>query len=248
MTIYSRFRIGLIKRLIDFNEKIFFERKLELFYKKEFRGNLNSLIDVGANKGQTIDFFLSLNPKCQIYAIEPNPTLYKLLIKKYSRQDNVRIFNVGVSDKSGEKLFFENIFDYTSTFEQLNMDSEYLKRKAKVLGVSPENIVTKSYDVNVVTLHDFISKNISSSIIDILKIDTEGHEYYCLQGLFNDELKTKIKYIQLENHNDDMYNNRIQFTTINSLLNKNKFELIKNIPHGFGDFDEVIYKMMSDIQ
>ena len=236
-------RIGFIKLLIDINENIFFTRKMKAFYKSN--GNINTIIDVGANKGQSIEFFLSINPKCQIFAIEPNPTLFSLLKKKYANYTNIQLFNLGISDKSGEKLFFENILDYTSTFETLNMNSEYLKKKAKVLGVDKDSIVKKSYFVNAVTLAEFIKDNNLPSFIDVLKIDTEGHEYYCLSGLFSELLKTQIKYIQLENHSDDMYANRINFSELNNLLNKNYFYECSKIKHGFGNFEEVVYSFNS---
>src|SRR5688572_4391935 len=107
----SNMRIGLIKKVIDINEKLFFERKIRKFYRSI--GTINTVIDVGANKGQSIDFFLRLNRNCSIYAVEPNPELFVLLTKKYSGNKSIRLFNLGISDKPGEKIFFENVFDYT---------------------------------------------------------------------------------------------------------------------------------------
>ena len=235
----SGVRIGLIKRLIDLNEKIFFERRLRKFFRRQ--GRIATVIDVGANKGQSIDFFLKLNPQCVIYAIEPNPDLFAGLTKKYRNNPNIKLFNIGVSDKSGEKLFFENVFDYTSSFEELNMESKYLEKKARVLGVQKENNVKKSYFVNVITLSLFIKENNLPPVIDVVKIDTEGHEYFCLTGLFSEKVAPLIKFIQLENHNDDMYANRIKFTQINEMLNQHHFFECEKIRHGFGDFDEVVY-------
>ena len=61
-----------------------------------------------------------------------------------------------------------------------------------------------------------------------MKIDTEGHEYRCLLGLF---LKPgmKVKYIQLEQHNDDLYANKVSNDTLNTLLNKNNYFLCRTI-------------------
>jgi FkbM family methyltransferase len=238
---FSKVRISIIKLFIDLNEMFFFERKLKLFYKQAFGDTLCKVIDVGANKGQSIDFFLSINPNCLIYALEPNPKLFRALTDRYVKHDNIKLFNLGISDYSGEKEFHENIFDYTSTFEELNTNSEYLKKKAQVLGVQPKDIISKSYQVKVITLKDFIDSNYIDNI-DILKIDTEGHEYYCLKGLFEGGKGAKIKYIQLESHNDDMYKNPISFDRVNNLLNQNNFYETARINHGFGDFDEVIFK------
>ncbi len=240
---FSGIRIKLIKRVIDVNEKLFFERKIRKFYKGS--GTINTVIDVGANKGQSIDFFLGLNPDCIIYAVEPNPELFALLKKKYKDRSNIRLFNAGISDKTGEKIFFENVFDYTSSFEELNMESDYLKKKANVLGVKKEDIVKKSYPVHTMTLSQLIEEEKITAPVDVLKIDTEGHEYYCLKGLFEGKGGEKIRYIQLESHNDDMYANRIGFDEITRLLNGKDFVECKRIPHGFGDFDEVVFQRKS---
>jgi len=234
--------MSVIKKLIDLNEKLIFERKLLKYYKSQFPQSCERVIDVGANKGQSIDFFLKLNPDCKIWALEPNPTLFKLLEKKYSHNKNIQLFNIGISNHSGDKLFFENVFDYTSSFENLNPDSQYLHRKAKILGVKPENIIKNQYPVNVITLKEFIQNNLPGRLIDILKIDTEGHEYYCLQGLFTGNDNLNVGYIQIENHNDDMYKNRIEYSTIKELLETNNFYECKVIAHGYSNLDELVYK------
>lgn len=237
--VFPNLRVELVKSFIDLNEHFFFEKKMKAFYKSIDMPHV--VIDVGANKGQSIDFFLKINPECKIFAIEPNRVLFNLLIKKYSGNKNIKLFNFGISDVEGEKLFNENVLDYTSTFETLNVNSEYLKKKTRILGVTTGNIITKSYNVKTLTLSKFIQENLHGKTIDVLKIDTEGHEYHCLTGLFNEPSSSVIKYIQMENHNDDMYENSISFIEINRLLNINKYCECAKIKHGFGDFDEVVY-------
>ena len=58
-------------------------------------------------------------------------------------------------------------------------------------------------------------------------------------GLFSGSLNTKIKYVQIESHNNDAYPNKMK--EINKLLALNNFVMLKSIKHGFGDFDELIY-------
>ena len=74
-------RISLIQTLIDINERMFFYPKLKSFYKKAYNNllpkNLVTIFDVGANKGQSIDFFCKIFQNPIIHAFEPNPVLYK---------------------------------------------------------------------------------------------------------------------------------------------------------------------------
>jgi FkbM family methyltransferase len=236
----SSLRINLIKFTINVIERFTFEKKLRKYYKQALGSGINVIIDVGSNKGQTIDFFLKINPNCTIYGFEPNPSLYSYLEKKYEHLKNIRLFNMGVSSQNGELIFNENILNHTSTFENLNKDSEYLKKKARILGVPVDKIIKNSYPVKTITLSEFIQTNVNSDI-DILKIDTEGHEYSCLVGLFNSKLNVNIKYLQLESHNDDMYQGTNTSGEIADLLKQNNFELVKKIAHQIGDFDELIY-------
>ena len=71
--------------------------------------------------------------------------MFQKLQRKYSDKPNIQLFQLGISDVVGQKTFYENIFQCTSTFEELDLTSEYLKTKSKVLGVNPDEIVKESY-------------------------------------------------------------------------------------------------------
>jgi len=237
---FRKLRIYLIRELIELNEKMIFNLRLIKFYKRQFDRKINLVIDVGANTGQSIDIFSKLNPECKIMAFEPTPKLFEKLKEKYSGNQNIHLFQMAISDKVGEKSFHENILHSSSSFEELDMNSKYLTKKSKVLGVKPNEIIKASYPVKVTTLSDFIREHCNQPI-DILKIDTEGHEYYCLMGLFNGTVDVNIRFIQLEMHNDDMYLNTNSFSKVVELLNKNGYNIDAKLKHGFGDFDEVIF-------
>ena len=53
-----KLRTKIIQSLIHINEAIFFYPKLKKFYKDNLKNASVSILDVGANKGQSIDFFL----------------------------------------------------------------------------------------------------------------------------------------------------------------------------------------------
>ena len=233
-------RIKLIQLMIEINEKIFFYPKLKSFYKNvPIKLNPPIILDVGANKGQSIDFFRSVYPTCVIYAFEPNPRLFTALEKKYGDIKNIHLINKGVSNKTGVLELKETVTDETSTFEELNYDSTYLKMKSAILGVDPRNIVLNTHQVEVITLSEFINEY-KLAEIHTIKIDTEGHELKCLIGLFS-RITPNINYIQLEIHNDDMYHQKGKKQTISGLLKINSFLCCVKIKHGFGDFDELIY-------
>jgi FkbM family methyltransferase len=236
-------RIKFIQLLIQINESLIFYPRLAAYYKRVITIKNPVILDVGANKGQSIRFFLKLFPGATIIAFEPNYKLYKKLIYKYGSMHNLQLVNKGVSNQNGKLLLKETVTDETSTFEELNYKSEYLKMKSKVLGIKPEHLVLDTYEVEVIKLSDFIVQQ-QLKQINVLKIDTEGHELKCLEGLFLGE-PLSVNFIQLEHHHDDMYINAVGDNEIRSFLQKNGFEQHQKIKHGFGDFDELLFKSTS---
>ncbi len=233
-------RTKIVQKLVHLNEGLFFYPKLRRFYKSVLKSRPVRIIDVGANKGQSIAFFLDIDPAAEIDAFEPNASLYESVRNKYKAQPAIRLHNVGASNIDGELEFLENLLDETSTFEPLNYDSDYLIKKAKILGVKPEGLVARKYKVPVVRLCDFLRGK--EGIIDVLKIDVEGHELSVLQGLFaQDSQNCPLRFIQLEQHNHDMYKSH-DTHRIDPLLNENGFREVARIKHAFGDFAEIIYK------
>lgn len=233
-------RINIITFLIELNEKIFFYPKLKSLL-HQLLPSKPLILDVGANKGQSIDFFLSIRPNSTIISFEPNPDLFSFLIEKYkNRQDKIQLVNKGVSANNENLSFHINHLNLTSSFEELNYESDYLAVKSKVLGIKPKEIISKIIQTETITLKMFIQEK-GITKIDLLKIDTEGHEFKCLKGLF--PLKNcQIDRIQLENHQDDMYVNAESFDEIKKLLTANNYTIEKSIKHGFGNFSEVIFK------
>ncbi len=76
-------RTKIIQKLVHINESIFFYPKLKKFYSSNLRLGKINILDVGANKGQSMDFFLKINSNIEFDAFEPNKKLFDLLQNKY---------------------------------------------------------------------------------------------------------------------------------------------------------------------
>ncbi len=237
--LFKKERIRLIRFLIEINEKIFFYSRLKIVYKKMFKIRpLGLLIDVGVNRGQTISFVKKFNSSVKIFGFEPNKNLLNDLRKRNFK--NLTLFNYGCSNFDGRLIFNENILDESSTFEKVKEDSKWLKKKAFILGVPAKELIKNSYEVKVVQLADFINKKLNNLTIDLIKIDVEGHELKVLEGLFYKTLNSKIRYIQVEVHNDDLYCEDLKNKII-SLLKDVNFKIYKEVQHGFGNFYDIIF-------
>lgn len=241
-------RIGLVRLLLSLNEWLFTSLRLKNYYRSVLQHvHAPVIVDVGANRGQSIHFFLSLNKRSVIYAFEPNPELYQQLCTRYQFYPNVHLFPFAVSDTTGEALFRETVLDETSTLSSLNYSSAYLKRKAAILGVAATALVRKSYKVQTIMLCDFFSQQ-SIKAVDVLKIDTEGHEAACLRGLFNRKDPIPfISCIQMEQHHHDMYMHDDKEECA-VLLQQHGFGPDHRIRHGFGHFYELLYRPVNLIR
>ena len=232
-------RVKLVRFLIEINESIFFYKRLKKIFKEIFKNSpLRKVIDVGVNRGQTIKFLHQFSEEIEIIGFEPNKSLFEKV--REMKLINVSLHNYGCSDSEGTLVFNENILDESSTFENVNSNSKWLMKKANILGVKPKNLIKQSYPVKVIQLANFINEYLGEATIDLIKIDVEGHELKVLKGLFYKPLRSRVKFIQVEVHNDDLYEGQIKNEIID-LLELNNFYIYKEIKHGFGSFSDIIF-------
>ena len=76
--------------------------------------------------------------------------------------------------------------------------------------------------------------------IDILKIDTEGHDFEVIKGLGN--YLHKVKYIYFEHHFHNMLKKNYTLHDVNSFLSKNNFKKVFKLKMFFRKTFEYIYE------
>ena len=121
----------------------------------------------------------------------------------------------------------------SSTFNTINLDNKYYKRKNKIITFlsSKKKLINNKQKILVVNLSNMILKN-QIDDIDVLKIDTEGYEFKILKGIKDNDFK-KIKYIYFEHHYDLMINKKYKFSDINNLLIKKNFNKVYKLKMKF---------------
>ena len=101
------------------------------YFKRNISGTI-TLIDVGAHKGETIKYFSKFLNLENIYAFEPNKTIYNKLINNTNCiKKEINCFNIALGDKDEIKPL--NILNESSssTINNLNKSSKYYKKKKK---------------------------------------------------------------------------------------------------------------------
>lgn len=217
-----------------FTEKKILNKLNEIFSNKD----AISLIDVGAHQGEYISSISKNFNIRSAYCFEPNPKVFKILETKFSDNRNIELINLGVSNITDKIMFNENIESSSSSINDLNTNSKYFKRKFFLLNFLKNNEVTKKIQIQVINLNDFfIKKKIEK--IDLLKIDTEGHELQILLGL-KDKINN-VKMIHFEHHFDDMIIKNYTLSKIHDLLIQNGFRKIFKIKMKFRKSFEYLY-------
>jgi len=225
----------ILSFLIDIYDKNIHQEKIFSFLKKI---DIKIIFDVGAHKGEFLESIKKLENYEKIYSFEPQKKIYeenKQLNEKYK----ISYLNLAISDYSGIKTLKINKKSSTSTFSEINSSSTWYKIKSLLISGNIKTSFISEEEVKTITLDDFCFKNKVENI-DLLKIDTEGHEKEVLAGANSLFSKKKIKYILIEFHSSKMYKNYDK-SEIENLLLKNNFILLKKFKFPFLAFEDRLY-------
>lgn len=130
-------------------------------------GTLNIMFDVGANIGQTWEWFRKYEPGAKIYCFEPVLKTYDELKAKTINDKNCVLENIAFSNEAGEKII--KIFSGNSALNSLKDD------------VMNTGLDAHEENIKIDTIDNYCFNN-GINKIDFLKIDTEGYELNVLEG------------------------------------------------------------------
>lgn len=147
-----------------FNDTIAKEINIHGVYEKEEIEVLSKLIsskdhvvDIGANIGNHSIAFSKISKK--VYSFEAHPRTFEILKFNTDKYKNIKIFNIGISNKKGS-LFFKNIITTNIGGKKLSKTGSIKSQINKL-----DNIIK------------------SDKKIKLIKIDIEGHEHEALLGM-----------------------------------------------------------------
>jgi FkbM family methyltransferase len=149
---------------------------------------LEVVFDVGANLGQTSDKLLAAFPSASVFAFEPHPDTFRTLTRTRSGHDRLNAFNVALSDADGSADFYEYGM---SQINSLTNKARYAVRS----GAEP-----KVTTVSCVRMDRFCAEH-AIERVDLLKIDTEGHDLMVLQGATGLLTDGRVRFVYVE-YND----------------------------------------------
>ena len=199
--------------------------------------NVEIFFDIGAHKGKYTDLILKEYNIKKAYLFEPQVKMFNFINEKYKNNNSINVYNQGISNKTENVLFYINKHNLTSSIKKLNPNNKYLNLKSKLFGTNLDGMIENNLNIKTINLEEFFLKN-NIFKIDLIKIDTEGHEYEVLAGLGR-----KIKFIKaflIEFHDDETYLNYSSYK-IENILFKNNFFLKKKIKFPFTTWEDRLY-------
>ena len=224
----------IFKSIYDFLDNYFHRPKLER-YLKNLDLKCKTIIDIGSHTGESISFFSKLYPNSKIFGFEPQKNCFIQLKKKFSSK-KIKIENYALGEKKNKKILYKNYLSNTSTFSKLNKNSKHFKIKSFILGNTNAGYYSNE-TVKVIALSYYYKKK-KLPKIDIVKIDTEGHEIEVLIGLKS--ILKNIRVIIIEHNFTDYYVN-YDLEKIKNFLKRNSFENQANFKFPFMNYSDSVY-------
>jgi FkbM family methyltransferase len=137
-----------------------------------------SWVDVGANRGQTVDAMRLFSRDAAITAFEPNTRLAHRLVRQYDKDPQVTIHPVALGDEAGDlTLFIPSyrgfVFDGLASLVRENASSWL---EGRVFRFDSSLLTVDEMKIEVVRLDDF------ALAPTFMKLDVQGYELAALRG------------------------------------------------------------------
>lgn len=153
--LWRRFGIAMWRHALPFGADVYLDVD-RLGFRPEI------IFDVGANVGQKSVYLSKLWPDADIHAFEPVDKTFQALCQNTANTKKIHPWNIAVSDSIGTAKIF--------------LDERYSERSSMNIARG-----ATSEEVNLTTLDAFTADH-EVNHVDLLKIDTEGHEESVLRG------------------------------------------------------------------
>jgi FkbM family methyltransferase len=169
------------------------------------------IFDVGANEGQSIEWFKRVWPMATMHSFEPSPTTFEILKKNAAAYSDVHVCNAGLGKERGQLELIENTdSSMSSILEPGKYGWGELRGKTKV---------------DVLTVDDYcVERGVNH--VDLLKVDTQGYEYEVLQGAAKMLERKAVQLVYLELIFSEQYRNIVPADETIGLMRRAGYQLI----------------------
>jgi FkbM family methyltransferase len=184
-----------------------------------FEYEFKTVLDIGANIGQSAIEFRNKFPNAKIYSFEPITSCFNILNATMSKDHNFKAFNFALGEFNEETKIFMNDTITTSSLLETNTENDL----AINIGKSRiEKIVTKKLDE--------VESELDIELPMLCKIDVQGFEDKVIKG--GSKVLRKADVVILEVSFEEVYKNQPKFDNIYKLMVDEGFLF-------FGNYDQL---------
>lgn len=140
---------------------------------------IRTIVDVGANTGQSALRFRAAFPRARIASVEPVRATFDELQRRTTGLD-VECHRLALGASCGQATMFLTPFSETSSLVR-----------------PPDDELRGQEDVDVTTLDDFLRDN-NIPMVDLLKIDAEGYDLEVLKGASETLSAGRVRFVMAE--------------------------------------------------
>lgn len=172
---------------------------------------INTVIDIGANIGQTAMEMRKYFPEAQIYSFEPQKDCYDEMIANMGKDQKFKAWNVGIGERKETVTMNRNSYSQSSSIlpmEQLHRDTFPESRG----GDTPLKIQIEKLDDIPEMAADKLKKEV------LFKIDVQGYEDVAIRGSIRVLKASKV--VLIENSFMSLYKGQPLFADIYKLLSE----------------------------
>lgn len=180
--------------------------------------SVQTVFDIGANRGDTTAEFANVFKDANLYSFEPDPTLFQELERRFATLHRVKLFPVGLG-RSDE-------------WRELTINKGPEGNSYLPVSPSIQDLTTGDWTVPVgkvrsrIRTLDAVCDELGIDRIDLIKIDTQGFEREVLQGGSQMIMAGRTRLVYLEVLFAELYQGQCYFDEIYSLLISRGFRFV----------------------
>ena len=194
--------------------------------------NINTIIDVGANRGQFLGDYVKRFPVAQFFCFEPLTKEINELKKNSKKFKNkIVIVNSALGNMEGKTNFYQHKHTASSSVLSTTEDCVVLY---------PETSDQTNIEVKITTIDKYFGNILNEKHKNILlKLAVQGFELEVLKGA--QKTLNMISACLLEINFTKLYNNQASFNGIYELFNKAGFKYAGAMEQNFNDEGRLVF-------
>lgn len=193
--------------------------------------DINTVVDIGAHKGEFARIMRKALPSAQIISFEPLAETFQELTASMKRDANFKAFNVALGETDGRMEMHKN--EWTQSSSLLPMAELHKQVFTNTRNETPEEIEIRRLDdlMRGMTLRPEI----------LVKMDTQGYEDKVILG--GEEVISKARLIVVETSFQTLYEGQPLFDDIYQLLKARGFSYAGNSSQLLSPIDGTIMQV-----